>query len=559
VALTDRRRALAVGCALFALALAPRVLLWVASPDRQAPFSALYGGDAAVWVDYANGLEARPERDFGRLLRPPGMGFLLWALWGGESSFGGLRLLWCALGALLAPLCWLGLRRGLGARTALGAGVLVALASGPILLSSSLNNETPYLVLVAAGFVGFDRLRERGSLWRAAVFGALSGLACLVRAEHALVTLLCVAWLAVGWRRSGPVRSALRLGALAFAFALVLLPWHLSLWRGIERFNGDVVPPLPRTVLAWDADARAALAELPGFAQAASAGFVEATVRHRGGARVGRDDLAILEQAYGYRPAPLAAHPFVAAYGPLNFWLANHPRATGGFTREPLAEPPPLAGGASRYAPEWLANLPLHGTLAPEYPPHLRALVDGYALGIGRIADAPFDWLSLCARKLAIAWSGAAHGFGASAVPLGLGGLRRRVDLVVPQGAFAWAWRIGLLLTALFGVRAAARHASAVPWLLFALAQIAIAAAFFGYARHGAMLAPAVAVCVVCAAARWRVPRAALVGVGVVALVLAVDAWHALAPRAIVVDGRAVGPVDPWPVHEFEDRVVEVR
>ena len=74
-------------------------------------------------------------------------------------------------------------------------------------------------------------------------------------------------------------------------------------------------------------------------------------------------------------PRPLVRFPFVSSYGPLNFYLANHAGAAGGFDRSPLEEPPPLKGGAARY-PEYGP-----ATVAAVSAGHLLTGAGGLAIG----------------------------------------------------------------------------------------------------------------------------------------------------------------------------------
>ena len=120
-------------------------------------------------------------------------------------------------------------------------------------------------------------------------------------------------------------------------------------FRRIERRTGRMV---------WSDEARAASDALPAFARRSSSLFVADTVRHRGRNEVTAADIAILDEAFGARPAPLAARPFVSSSGPLNLWLANGPGASPSFGRGALMAPPPLEGGAERYPAELVAGLP---------------------------------------------------------------------------------------------------------------------------------------------------------------------------------------------------------
>lgn len=575
----------AVGALLLAAALAVRVLFWRATPDTAWPYSALFKGDAPLWLEYAQALRSGRPFELGLPIHPPGMGYLLAWLWNGEpGGIAFLRLCWAVLGALGVGLVGLAALRSFGVFVAAAVGVICCFSSGLLLLSSSLDSETPYLVLVLATLALFEDIRAQPHGAALAAWAALHGLACLFRVEHSLYFGLMLAWLAVLWSREAPGGAADRRAragravALSLAFFLLpLLPWHLTAWRAIARFNTEepargaaeeaAVRAIERGVatLRWDVGAERRRDELPAFCRRTSAAFVAATVAWRGGQEVRDGDFRILEEAFGYVPQPVSRFPFVSCYGPLNFALANHPAARGGFDRRALEEPPPLAGGADRYPPMLVQGLP-PPRLSFDYPPHVRLFNDGYAVGWRRIREDAAGFLELARRKLRIFWSGAALGFTGYGLPLGLAGVRRAVDLTTPEGGAADLWRAGWLVACAAGVAAGCSRLALRAWLLFAASKAAVAVLFFGYARQGATIVPVVALLLAVSAETWLLPRlprlsprqaACLVAV-LVLVGVGVESVRWARPPVIRVDGLVAGPVDPFPPDLHRDHRIDV-
>ena len=368
-------------------------------------------------------------------------------------------------------------------------------------------------------------------------------------------------------------------------FILPLIPWHLYTWSQIEHFNqhplvfnqatDQAYLQLEQNLagLGWSDDANRELSKLPVFSQRSMANFVAATVVVRGGTQVGGHDFNIIEEAFGYRPEAITAHPFVTVYGGLNFYLANNPFATGGFSRAPLDAPPPLTGGPSRY-PGFLINGLPPAELALSYPPHLEAMNHGYRLGWQWIRHHPGDYLKLVMVKLGIFWSGVTQGFTGYNLPMGMSGKRGIADMVVPEhsvGVMAWRWA-GFVLV-LFALWAGRREVALVPWLLLAVTKIITTVGFYGYAREGVVLIPVYALLVgfLCVKVLPRFswfpvrlkpnPDAGRVlwvsGVLAIALI-AVEGSRWLSAPVITLDGRDVGQVDPFPATQYRERLLRV-
>ncbi|MET0554823.1 MAG: hypothetical protein ABW221_17405 [Vicinamibacteria bacterium] len=561
-----------VSLALFALAFAVRLLYWQATPDRSWPYSVAFKGDAPVWLQYAQALQRGLPVDLDLPIHPPGAGYLTAALWNGTvAGVGFVRFAWVAMGALVVLAFHRALLRTFPARVAAGAAGYAAVATGLVVLSSSINNETPYLLLVAAAFAVLGGVGPPGSRVRLALWGLLNGLACLVRVEHALFFALWLALLA--WRgRAEARRTGASLGLAVFVCALALAPWHLHAWASLARFQDHPVPPGPEDAalaameaslapLAWDEGAQAALERMPRFARRQNGLFVAATVAHRGGTAVRAEDFAVLEDAFGYVPRPLARRPFVSIYGPLNFALANDPAATGGFSAAPLERMPPLRPSPDRFPPALVGAPPTQ--LAFVYPPHLRLVNDGYRIGLAHIAEDPARFGRLAARKLAIFWSGAASGVTGYGVPAGATGPRRAVDMVAPDGWAAVVFAIALVGACAWGAWLARGQAAAVPWLLFLGSKVAVTIAFFGYARQGAAVIPVVALLLALAFERatraWPPARTRNALLAAAGICLALETVRFVAPPALAIDGRPVERGDPFPMAEQRDRRIDAR
>ncbi len=570
----------AVALLLFGVALALRVLFGHAGPDAEWPYSVVYKGDALLWLRHALALERGVPFELGLPLRPPGNAYLIAWLWDGSpEGVGRLELVWQALGAALAPATFLGLRGTLGAGRAALAGGLVACSGALLGLSSSLNNETPYLLLAVVGMGLHASLARSPRAIPLALWGLVAAAGCLFRVEHALYFAPALVHLALRHARlADPARAsaALRTAGLALGvFALALVPWHRAAWASIERLN-EVERALDpnaqaalasieqrTSVLLWTPAARAERERLPAFARRSASAFVAATVLHRGGSSVDVADFGVLDEAFGTRPRALGARPFVALYGPLNFALANAPGSSGGFDRGLLQTPPPLEGGAARYPAALVAGLP-PAELAFEYPPHLELVNHGYRVGFSAIAADPGAWLGLVGRKLGRFLDGVGQGVGGFNLPVGRD-VRRAVDLAAPTGLLAEAWAALTVAGALLGAyRLRGELASLAPWSIFLLGKLVVVVAFFGYARQGALAVVALAPFWAAALLPQRAPAAgvrrilgtALAGAAV--LLLALEVVRTAVGVSVRLDGVPVtAEADPAPLSEHADRRLE--
>jgi Dolichyl-phosphate-mannose-protein mannosyltransferase len=569
----DSRRIRVLALAIFSASLLVRIFFWLATPDRAWAWTAYFKGDAPLWIEWARAIDLGVPFELGLPIHPPGAAYLASLLWTGHASgLGFLRFAWILLGALVPLFVFLAAARSFRPAVAAFAGCWTALSSGLLVLSTSINSETPYLVLAAGALWFTEDLRGRPKATRLAIWSALNGLACLFRVEHALFFVLALAFFTIVWVRRGGLRSVrLAFAALLF-FALPLVPWHVTAWSAVRRFNEEPrrLTPVEEHAVAgvetqlagipWTPDAARERDRLPAFLRRTASAFVLATVAYRSGREVRAKDFEILEEAFGYRPRPLRAHPFVSSYGPLNFALANNELATAGFDRSPLDAPPPLAGGESRYPAFLVQGLP-PPRLTFLYPPHLELFNDGYAIGANWIAQHPREFARLARRKLAIFWSGAASGLTGWNFPIGLSGPRPAVDMVAAGGgAVASVWRLLVLVAAAAGLIVGRRRPELVPWLLFLASRIAVTILFFGYARIGVTAIPVVAVLIGFAASRGIPVRQTATAMALLAAGLAAEGSRVVAKPEVTIDGRAVvASADPFPADEHDPHRVEVR
>ncbi len=563
---------------VFVLALLLRLLFWQATPDSSWPHSAFYKGDAATWIEQAHAIEKSQPFEFDLPLRPPGAAYLMAFFWDGDGSTASLKLLWILLGAMAVTVVQYAATRDFGETAGPVCGLVCAVSSGLMILSTSLNNETPYLVLVAGCFVCWKPLVMRPKRRLIVLWAILNAVACLVRVEHVFFCLFASAVVIVRWfqnSRRGQILARFTLGVAVFV--CVLVPWHQRAWSAIERFNTvehALTPAAENSVqrveqvlagIEWSKGAERARAQLPAFCRRQSANFVAATVGVRGRNRVTAADLGILEEAFGSIPEPLPKRPFVTFYGGLNFYLANNSEATVGFSLAPLERLPPLQGGAHRFPSILIGGLP-PPDLALAYPPHLEAVNRGWSLGLKWLAVHPREALGRASLRLVSFWSGAATGLSGANLPLGLSGIRRRADMITPiESPLSTLWRLTWLVVAGIGLFLGIREnlLELAPWLLFLATKIVAATVFFGYVRHGASTVPVIALLAGLAVSRLlhgprllKVRRIAPLAVAVLFVVLEI-ARLLLEPQ-VLVDGRDITGGIPWPLEQHAERIVTV-
>ncbi|MEA2467905.1 MAG: hypothetical protein QOJ57_2031 [Thermoleophilaceae bacterium] len=143
------------------------------------------------------------------------------------------RVISCLMGAaLVAGVGLLGRRVGGSERVGLIAAAIAAAYPLLVVLDGSVRSESLYAPLIAFTLLAAYRLVDRPSLGRAAVLGALIGLATLTRSEALLLGVLVLA--ATAWKLGAGAR--LRPTATAALVAvLVITPWLARNWAEFDR------------------------------------------------------------------------------------------------------------------------------------------------------------------------------------------------------------------------------------------------------------------------------------------------------------------------------------
>jgi hypothetical protein len=531
---------------VFALALAVRALFLFATSDRGWPHSAFYEGDAPVWARWAAALDRGEPFEFDLPMRTPGVAFLLhWATPGNVAPpFTAWKLVWCALGAATCAALFAVVRGTLGSRTAWIAALFATFGFGSYQLATSLNGEAPYALLLVLLVGATARWSEapRGSL--ALALGVLHGAALLLRAEHALLLVLFLAWGVLATRSAAGWRTSALIAAVA---VLACAPWSLRSRAAAQRFNAVEEHPVDFALAQppWSAEAQAFLLSLPAFAREGNFAYAQYLAASSGKSSVELGDLErYFDQRFGYRPEPLAEWTLVSSKGPLDFALANHPASDGGFSRAALLD-------GLDPAPEFAFGR----------PSHLKLYNHGYAAGFAWIRADPAAWLGLVGRKLERFFAGAALGWTAWDLPHGRDLRRRPVDLAVPLAPSVLA-QACLAACVAAGVWLAGRTTVGALCLIVIAHKLAIAVLFYGYARQAVSIHFAFAVLAAVALdallARARVPERVAAGslVALAAVFLAGDVAYVSRSRDFDVrpahPNAVIGRTPEWGAGAFE-------
>ncbi|MBJ6764190.1 glycosyltransferase family 39 protein [Myxococcaceae bacterium JPH2] len=399
--------------------LASLLLRWLylrTAPDRDWPFSIFFYGDSRFFhtaaLAWARGTEPEATLPYHPPLFPWFLSLLYRALGEPQGSAYPYKLGLAVLGSGTVALTWAWWRKLLGTGWSLLAAGLYASSFGWLVLSTTYSNEVLYALLLSATCA---LVLAGPRSWRGALaLGAVMGLGTLTRAEHLSLWpfLLGFAWL----RRAPstpPSAWLLRWGVALGVSALVLLPSAVHNARVLRELN-ERTPQLE----------------------------------------------------------PLPEFTPVTVYGPINFAMANHTGATGGF------------------APDLINQGGHNGQLDATLPAHRHLLLHGYAEGLRWLAEHPSDAASLLGAKLSRWLDGLSLGLGVSNLPAGLSGNRAPVDVFVPDSP-GLKWPLALLLLAGMGLSLRAAHRDFLLLTGVVLHRLLITLAFFGYSRGMLAVFPA--------------------------------------------------------------------
>ncbi|MEZ4649890.1 MAG: glycosyltransferase family 39 protein [Candidatus Eisenbacteria bacterium] len=464
------RRDLGVAALLWVLAFAHRMFFLASNVDRSWGFTVFYEGDSETFYNFARAILGGVPYDGGIPFHPPLWPFVLsriHALVGAgavDAQVPHLAVKACTagIGSLAVPLLYLLLRRYFGRTAALASALVATYSFGLYVISIAPVTESLYLVLLLgaclllstfvhplspAGLELSPAASDGGWMDRPAAVGRLVafalgvvlGLLSLTRAEGVLIVFGLVvlgfagSWPWVGsWLRRGPARESHMGGRSARA----LSGSGLVTWSVVAL--GFVIVLAP-----WTARNAGAL-------QAVNARFASRMAE------------------------PLPTFVPITAYGPLNFALANNREAEGPFSREILTSRAHTA------------------TLDVTDPQHLEYFLHGYRIGFDWIRSHPADFVRLVLRKWTIYFEAGSLGFTQWDLPGGLDGVRRPVDIFVPDSKIAM-W-ILFPLVVLGAVRTFVAGGPERRWcfltLFLTIAGLISTGLFFGYARLGVLVLP---------------------------------------------------------------------
>jgi hypothetical protein len=397
--------------------------------DWDWPFTIFYEGDAETFYRYAQALLNGQLYDNGIPFHPPGFAFVLACVHSLVSSNLAVKAAVALIASLSIGLLYLLVKPYLGRTVALLAALLSLYSFGLYVIAAAPVTEGTYQTLLLLCLLVWTR-----------------------RFEHPLAAPIPDGEKP---RRAGPFGAlllGLLLGFLALTRAegvlvgLILGGTGLTGW--LRKKNS--LRPWAFLLAGW------LLAVAPW------------TLRNAVHLREANERLA------GRLAEPLPTFVPLTIYGPINLALANNPQADGTFSRASLAS-------SSTSSVLDLTN-----------PEHLRFLLHGDRIAWDWIAENPGDFGRLVLRKWGLFFEAWTLGWTQWDWPGGLNGLRRPVDVFVPDSGLGW-WLgpplafLGLILC--LGTAGGPRRWAVLVLLLTAVGLIATGL-FFGYVRQGLLLFP---------------------------------------------------------------------
>lgn len=458
--------------ALFVLALTHRLFFLASNTDTTWGFSIFYEGDSETFYNYARSILAGVPYDSGIPFHPPAWPRFLAVIheWVGAGSVTSqvphvqVRAWTAVLGSLCVPALFWVARRYVGRGVALAAALLATYSFGLYVISVAPVSESFYLLVLltccgllaglphplgaAAGAPGSapsGRAPGASTSGASAADGSAS--------SNSPATFLRAAGLGVGLG----LLSLTRAEGLGVALLIIGLGLAAALWRTSRAKAPASAGSRWRSTAVWGLAALAFVLTLLPW-----------TIRNH-------QTLSRFNTQFGDQvEAPLPTFAPVTAYGPLNFALANNDLADGTFSREILTSGAKVA------------------VLDLKDPQHYDYFLNGYGIGWDWIASHPTEFLGLVFERWKLFGDSLTLGWTQWNLPGGLNGVRRPVDLFVPdRGWLSWIL-LPLIVTGLV----LQLRAGGAPrrWALLTLALTSVGmlatGAFFGYARLGVLLTP---------------------------------------------------------------------
>lgn len=429
-------------------ALGLTILAWVHrlaflqsnATDRGWAYTLFYRGDARHFFLWSDAMLAGASYDNGIPFHPPGFAAFLaavrWVLGQGPESYYSVKAALALVASLAVGFLYLLARPYLGHRTALLSALLALYHFGLYVVSVATVSEGLYTTLLLTVLLLWSRRLEHP-------------LAAPDRPRRPLPQL-AGAGLAAGLLTGAMALIRAESGLLT---ALLVATGLVEVWARRREAAGLWA----RRLIPW---------VLLGV------GWVVVVTPWT--LRNARNLRAFNERHVQQLAEPLPTFVPITIYGPLNLALANQDGADGTFSPDALMK----RTGSDQLQ---LFN-----------PLHLTYLLHGDRLAFEWIRDHPGEFLRLAGRRWWLTGEVTKLGFTQWDWPAGLNGVRRPVDMFVPDRSVV-SWILvplaGLgFLTSIVGGGKRRRWAILVALVSFAV--LAVVAFFFGYARQGVIVLP---------------------------------------------------------------------